>query len=173
MKKTILIYGRQIVVVAVSMLLYACSSSEDELSRYIHSVKNRPSKPIEPIPEFKPLAKFVFPADDKRRSPFKPIEHETQTDINSPDTKRLKQPLEAFPLDALKFVGILKQGQNIWGLILQPGGAVNRVHLGEYMGKNYGQIIRIRDNAIDIEESVQVGGRWEKRKITLNLHSLD
>ena len=158
-----------------SLLLCACSSSEDELTRYIHDIKSRPPNPrrIEPIPEFKSLAKFVFPADDKRRSPFKPIQPESQTDFNSPNTNRPKQPLEAFPLDALKFVGILIQGSSIWALISQPGGLVTRVRVGDYMGKNFGQIILIKENKIDVEETVQLGGRWEKKHFSLNLNPLD
>lgn len=157
------------------LLLTACRSSEDELSRYIHAVKSRPPMPrsIEPIPEFKPLAKFTFPADEKRRSPFKPIERHGQMDMNSPNMSRLKQPLEAFPLDALKFVGILEQGHMIWALISQPGGLVSKARVGDYMGKNFGQITHITASKIDIEETVQLGGRWEKKHFSLNLNSLN
>lgn len=161
--------------VITCIMLSACSSSEDELSRYIHSVKNRPPSPrtIEPIPEFKPLEKFSFPSNDKRRSPFKRIQHESKMDANSPNINRPKQPLEAFPLDALKFVGILKEGNSTWALIAQPGGMVTPARVGDYMGKNYGQIIRIKDNGIDIEETVQLGGRWEKKRFSLNMNTLD
>jgi type IV pilus assembly protein PilP len=164
-----------IVGVLASLFLCACSSSEDELSRYIHAVKSRPPSPrtIEPIPEFKPLAKFSFPANEKRRSPFKAIQRQGQIDINSPNMNRPKQPLEAFPLDALKFVGILKQGNSIWALISQPGGLVTRARVGDYMGKNFGQITHIKENKINIEETVQLGGRWEKKHFSLNLNPLD
>lgn len=168
--------NKQYLIVAIaSIMLCACSSAEDELTRYIHAVKSRPPSPrtIEPIPEFKPLEKFAFPENDKRRSPFKPIQHEGQVDLNSPNTKRPKQPLEAFPLDALKFVGILREGNSILALISQPGGLVTPAKVGDYMGKNYGQIIRINDNKVDIEETVQLGGRWEKKHFSLNLNPLD
>lgn len=158
-----------------SLLLFACSSSDDALSRYIHEIKSRPPRPrtIEPIPEFKPLAKFVFPAGDQRRSPFKPIQPIGQMDLNSPNMNRPKQPLEAFPLDALHFVGILKQGGSIWALISQPGGLVTRIRVGEYMGKNFGQVVRIKDNKVDIEETVQLGGKWEKKRFSLDLNPTD
>lgn len=170
MKQLLTGHCKQGLGVFLSLLLCACSSSEDELTRYIHRVKSRPPKPIEPIPEFKPLAKFEFPVDDKRRSPFKPVTEEGQ-DLFSPNTKRPKQPLEAFPLDALQFVGLLKQGHLVWALISQPSGLVTRVKVGDYLGKNYGQVTEIKENTMVIEETVQVAGRWEKRKITIDMHT--
>lgn len=157
------------------LFLCACSSAQDDLNRYIHDVKSRPPRPrtIEPIPEFKPLAKFAFPADDKRRSPFKPIVPVGQVDVNMPNFNRPKQPLEAFPLDALKFVGTLKEGTAVWALINQPGGLVVRVRVGDYMGKNFGQILKITDNKILIEETAQLNGRWEKKRLNIDLSSHD
>lgn len=152
-------------------VLCACSSSEGALTHYFKIVKSRPAKPIPPIPEFKPLSKFIFPADDKRRSPFEPKQATNQKDIFSPNTKRPKQPLEAFPLDTLKFVGILKAGTAIWALISQPGGLVTRVKVGDYMGKNYGKIINVNDNKIKLEETSKAAGRWEKKIITIDLRS--
>lgn len=141
-----------------------------ELRRYMHEVKTRPAKPIEPIPVFESLPKFVYPEEEKRRSPFKPIIAEQQEDRLAPNIDRPKQPLEAFPLDALKFVGILKEGTTVWGLISQPGGLISRVRPGDYMGKNYGQIVRISETAIELEETIKVAGKWEKKRITLTLH---
>lgn len=161
----------RVMLILFITMLSACSSSEDDLSRYIFSIKSRPSRPIEPIPEFKPLQKFKYPEHDNRRSPFKPVRIENQIDIFAPDTKRQRQPLESFPLDALKFVGILKQGNSVWGLILQPGGLVTRVKVGDYMGKNYGQVIGVQDKAIILEERVSSGGHWDKRKVTFDLYS--
>ena len=149
------------------LMLASCSSDESQLTRYINSIKARPPRPIEPIPEPQPIPKFIFPETDNRRSPFKPVLD--QADFFAPNIKRPKQPLEHFPLDALKFVGILKQGNVTWALISQPTGLISRVKLGDYMGQNYGQIINIKDKTILLEETIQVTGKWEKKQITLNL----
>ncbi|WP_233588431.1 pilus assembly protein PilP [Legionella septentrionalis] len=152
-------------------ILSGCSSSEDEeLQRYMHEIKTRPSLPIEPIPEFKPQPKFAYPENENRRSPFKPIVIEQTSEQLAPNINRPKQPLEAFPLDALKFVGLLKENGTIWGLISQPGGLISRVKPGDYMGKNFGQILSISQDTMQIEETVQVNGKWEKKKIALKLH---
>lgn len=154
----------------LSLILIACSSDESKLSRYINTIKARPPRPVEPIPEPQPIAKFIYPEVDSRRSPFKPIVEQAE-DAFAPNVKRPKQPLEHFPLDALKFVGILKQGKLVWALIGQPGGLVSRVKLGDYMGQNYGQVIDIKDKVILLEETVQTAGKWEKKKIKFDLWS--
>ena len=152
--------------------LTACGPSEDtELRKYIDEIKARPPKPIEPIPEFKVPARFVYPEDIQRRSPFKPIAVAEKVEQSAPNTNRPKQPLEAFPLDALKFVGILKEGSVVWGLISQPNGLVSRVKRGDYLGQNFGQILSIQDTGIKLEETLQIAGKWEKKVITLTLSS--
>lgn len=163
------------ILILLSLLLIACGPSEDsELRHYMNEIKSRRSKPIEPIPQFEPPVEFSYPEVEKRRSPFKPIVPDTADtlpDQLAPTLNRPKQPLEAFALDSLKFVGVLKEKSTIWGLISQPEGSIARVKRGDYMGKNYGQVIRIKDDVIEIEESVQVNGRWEKKTVTLKLIS--
>ena len=160
------------ITVLLSTFLFACGSSTDsDLTHYINNIKNRPVKPIEPIPEFKPLPKFTYPEDDNRRSPFKPVVAQQQPDAFAPNSKRPKQPLEAFPLDALKFVGILEEGPLVWALISQPGGLVSRVKFGDYMGQNYGQVVSINQKFIQLNETVQIAGKWKRKPITINLRT--
>lgn len=160
-------------MVVISLMLMACGSSEDnELNHYIIKIKARPTKPIDPLPEFKPLSKFIYPEEDNRRSPFKPRVVE-QTNSFSPNIKRPKQPLESFPLDALKFVGTLRQGPTIWALIRQPDGLVTRAKPGDYIGQNYGQITSIQTKIMQVDEAVRLEGTWEKRRISINLSMPD
>jgi type IV pilus assembly protein PilP len=163
---------KRLILALMTAALVACSSTaNDELSRYINEIKARGAKPVEPIPEFVPLEKFVYPEQDARRSPFKQKEVIKQSDQLAPNTNRPKQPLEQFPLDALKFVGILKQNSLVWGLISQPNGEIARVKIGDYMGQNFGKIISINDTTLRIEETVQVAGKWEKKVTTFNLNA--
>jgi type IV pilus assembly protein PilP len=156
----------------IGLLLCACGPTEDdELRKYIEEIKARKSRPIEPIPEFQTLPKFQYPEQEIRRSPFKPIVlvNETQIDSKAPNLDRPKQPLENFPLDALKFVGTLKEGKIIWALISQPDGTISRIKTGEYMGKNFGQVLEINNETITLVETLQIGGKWEKKTINLKL----
>ena len=161
--------GSLFLAVSIVMLSGCGSSSDTELARYINQVKLRPAKKIEPIPEFKPAKQFIFPENDIRRSPFKPMQVEKKSQINAPNLNRQKGPLEAFPLDALKFVGTLKEGQELWALMQEPGGLITRVKIGDYLGKNYGELLSIQDKVIKIEETIQVEGRWEKKIVIMNL----
>lgn len=161
--------ARMLILVIMITGSSACGTDNSDLREYISHVKKKPPRPIEPIPEFEIPEKFTFPEDTKRRSPFKPLEVEDTKDIGAPDVNRPRQPLEAFPLDSLKFVGIFKVGKTTWGLISQPSGLISRVKSGDYMGKNHGQIIRITDDKIMLEETVQVSGKWQKRSTILKL----
>jgi type IV pilus assembly protein PilP len=164
-------YLAQIFVIGSFVLLLAsCGGDDTDLNNYINRIKSRPGAPIEPIPEFKPLPKFIYPEDTKRRSPFKPVVDQ-QSDNFAPNIKRPKQPLEAFPLDALKFVGILKNGPIVWALISQPGGLVSRVKAGDFIGQNYGQVMLIKEKYIRLQETIQVSGKWEKKLIRINLRA--
>ena len=157
----------------VVLLLASCSGSskDKELAKYIKEVKSRPPRAIEPIPEYKPLPKFTFPENVKRRSPFKPAVDSRENQKLAPNLNRPKQPLEAYSLDSLKFVGILKRGNVIWALMADPTGKINRVRVGNYIGKNYGKILRITDKSIELEETFRVGGLWEKKVTTINLYT--
>ncbi|WP_058483009.1 pilus assembly protein PilP [Legionella spiritensis] len=161
-----------LIPVLMTLALASCSSSADsELSRYINKIKSRKARPIEPLPSFKPLPKFAYPDIDTRRSPFKPKEIKASEDKYAPNTNRSKQPLENYPLDSLKFVGILKQGPTIWALVSEPGGEIARVKPGDYMGQNYGKVISITNQLLKLEETVQIAGKWKKRITTININA--
>src|SRR6266446_2260645 len=51
--------------------LTACSSADDELSRFIEDTKKEPGGRVEPLPEVKPYETFVYAAAELR-SPFLP-----------------------------------------------------------------------------------------------------
>ena len=142
----------------IALLCTACTGDNSDLSSYINDVKSRPVAPIEAIPKFAPLPVY----------PFKPVEVK-KVDQYAPDQKRLKQALEAYPLDGLKFVGILKQSNELWALILDPEKKVVPVKVGNYMGLNFGKIISIKSNEIKLEETTRNSGTWEKKITTIQL----
>ncbi|KTD67119.1 Tfp pilus assembly protein PilP [Legionella steelei] len=159
-------------ICTLSLLLGSCSGNNDDLRRYIDEVKHRKTREIEPIPSFSPLPTFKFPDNGNRRNPFKPITHKKeQVDMNAPDKNRPKEPLEAYPLDALKFVGTLRQGNDTWALIKLPSSDITHVRVGNYMGQNYGRIVSIKNNAIQLIETTQTSGKWDKHKTTIELYT--
>jgi type IV pilus assembly protein PilP len=161
------------IVIIAAMVIASCDSgSKDrELSKYISKIKSRPPRAIDAIPEYKPLPKFSFPEKIVRRNPFMPLVDTRDNSRLAPNLNRSKQPLEAYALDSLKFAGILKRGNLIWALVVDSAGKVNRVRVGNYMGKNYGKILRITNKTIELEETVRVGGLWKKKMTTINLNT--
>ena len=103
--------------------------------------------------------------------PFKRPDQKKTNDLFAPDQKRKKQPLEAFPLDALKFVGTLQQGSDEWALIKQPDKQVSRIKVGEYMGQNYGRVAAIKNDSLKLEETIKNSGTWEKHVVIINLYT--
>jgi type IV pilus assembly protein PilP len=81
---------------------------------------------------------------------------------------RKKEPLEAYPTDALKLVGMMQLSGIDWAIIRAPDKTVHRVTEGNYLGRNYGEIIRVKGNRIQVQELVRNPvGKWEKRPIKL------
>ena len=64
---------RQLGLLACSLLvgLAACSSADDELTRFIDDTKQEPGGRVEPLPEVKPYETFIYSAAELR-SPFTP-----------------------------------------------------------------------------------------------------
>src|SRR5258706_6678804 len=57
-----------------------------------------------------------------------------------PDLNRPKEPLEAFPLEAIQMVGTLSQSKDMYALV-KAGSNLFRVKKGNCMGQNFGVII--------------------------------
>ena len=81
----------------------------------------------------------------------------------------VKAEMEA--LDMLHFTGLLSDGSKIWALISQSDGAVCRVIVGDYLGKERARVLRIKKNEMVVETIVQNNSGFKKKLITLNLRS--
>ena len=158
--------------VVVAALLTACGSGQSDLDRYIAEVKARKSKDIEPIPQVKPYQPFEYqPAG--RRDPFVFIERNDQpANPNGPrpDLHRNKEPLEEYPLDALRMVGIISTPKGTFALVKAPDAVVHRVTIHNHLGQNYGEIVAISESEISLLELVPDGfGGWTQRPASLAL----
>jgi type IV pilus assembly protein PilP len=157
--------------------LAACGGGIQDLEDYVAKVRERPAAPIEPLPEIRPIATFLYDPGD-RRDPFlmdTPSEDSTapnQPGGIAPDPLRRKEELEQYTLDALKMVGTLAQEGTNWALILTPEGVLHRVRVGNYLGQNNGQIIRIDEGQVQLTEIVNDGageGEWRERQAAVAL----
>ncbi|PPD33428.1 MAG: pilus assembly protein PilP [Methylomonas sp.] len=162
----------------VNLALTGCGGDDvSDLSRFIQEVKARPKAAIQPLPEKKIVESFVFQPEGLR-DPFQPIEKDQDDkglDVSGvggirPDTDRRKEELEAFSLDSLRMMGTLKDANGLWGLIRTKNGTVHSVQVGNHMGQNYGKIIRILEDKIELMEIVpDKPGTWREQQATLAL----
>ncbi len=169
----------QWLVTGLCLLTIAGCVNDDvsDLSNYISKVKARPKGKIAPLPEIKIVEPFIFkPAG--LRDPFRPVERlddPEDVDVSSgtgirPDTSRRKEELELYSLDTLRMVGTLSMNSGLWGLVKASDGTIHRVKVGNHMGRNYGKIIRIEQDKIELMEIVpDQQGTWKEQQAALAL----
>ena len=158
--------------------LAACAGNNTEdLRSYVDAVKSRQHAHVEPLPEFKPFETHLYAAMDKR-DPFTPPSYSTpRSQVAqasnggiSPDLNRPREPLESEPLDGLRMVGTLARNGHSWALVRMSDSTIHRVKPGNYMGQNYGKIVKITESEVDLTEIVPDGlGGWIERPASLAL----
>lgn len=161
-------------------LLASCSGDADmiETQDYVQSVISRPPGQIEPPPDFVSYVAFTYSAASLR-SPFEiPIDAATalrnqQANEVKPDENRPKEYLENFAIGGLSMVGTIARGQQVWALVKDETSNINRVTIGNYLGKNHGRIVGITDTQITVIEIVPTGsGGWIERPQTIALSEI-
>ncbi len=155
------------------LLLAGCGGEEhQDLKMWMKESTKDLRGRIPPLPEIKAFPIVSYEASDLT-DPFKPQKIEPERKGSGgglkPDLDRRKEPLEAFPLESLKMVGVLQKGKMIHAIVL-AGKAVHQVKIGNYMGQNFGIITNISENDIQLRELVQDAvGDWVERTSSLQL----
>ena len=165
-----------LVSMVLMIVLTACVSEEfDDLKSYVSRVKSKPAAPIEPMPIIKSYEAFNYEAAGLR-NPFEKLdEPQVVSEMVSaegpgPDLERGKEELEAYPLDTLRMVGTLSREGKLWGLVKANDGVIHRVQVGNYLGQNFGKIVGVQDQQIDLAEWVATTtGKWQEREASLAL----
>jgi type IV pilus assembly protein PilP len=158
------------------LVLAACGGeSHQDLRAWMAAQGEGVKGKLDPLPQMKPYEPFTYNAFDLA-DPFKPrkIEPGRGSSKLAPDLARRKEALEAFPLESLNMVGSLQPGKNTYGLVRTPQGEIYQVHVGNYMGQDYGIVTGITDGEIRLKELVQdSAGDWTERSSTLQLLQAD
>jgi len=156
------------------ILLSGCSRDNTDLMEFIAQTRAKHLGSVHPLPQFKPYNNFIYSASDLR-DPFEAafeVDADESAETNSlrPNTERIREPLEKFPLDTLRMVGILEQRAQVWGLIKDPQNLVHRVQVGNYAGQSEGQIVSVTEYQIDFIEIVPDGlGGYIERNASLGI----
>jgi type IV pilus assembly protein PilP len=145
-------------------LLSACGSDEhQDIKNWMQSEQAGMRGHIPPLPQIKTFPVVDFDLD-KIVDPFlaSKLDPEKRS-ANRPDTNRRREPLEAYPLESMKFVGMMvKAGKPV--ALLQVDKTTYQVHVGNYIGQNFGQITKISDAELTLKELVEdANGDWVER----------
>lgn len=162
------------------VLIYGCGvSGEDNIRQWMVEERNQTRPKVPPIPAPKQFKPEVY----DRAAAIEPFSNQkltqalkrdaSQAVVNAglvaPELARRKEPLEAFPLDSMSVVGsIIKAGQPV--ALIKVDNLLYQVKLGNYLGQNYGRVIKISEAEITLREIVQDAvGEWIERIATLQL----
>lgn len=159
-------------ILPFAVLLGSCSQDVSDLNEFIEQTKTKHVGSVEPIPQFEAYTNFIYSAGDLR-DPFEPaFQMEGGSDLVDKPTRsqRPREPLEHFPLDTLRMVGVLERGDQIWGLVKDPQNIVHRVKVGNHAGTNEGEIMAVSEDKIELLEVVADGmGNYVERNATLGV----
>ena len=161
---------KRLLIPLALLLLSACTSDSQDLRRFVAESDKRVPPKIDPLPAVKPFEPFTYEGFDLP-DPFKPRKLTAPKGGGglAPDLNRRKEPLEAFPLEQLKMVGTLSQGNDMYALV-RADKTLYRVKKGNYMGQNFGLITEVTENEIKLKEIVQdSAGDWAERQSVLPL----
>lgn len=143
----------------------------EDLQTFMDQAGNDGQAKIEPLPTVKPLSIFEY-VEAGLVDPFLARNLRPSQGGNlAPDLNRPREPLEEFPLDGLRLVGtIQKPGKPLRGLVKDPQGTLHTVGIGNRLGQNFGVIIKLNEDGLEIKELVQDSlGDWSESKAVMTL----
>ena len=172
---------RLLLVLTAAAALSACEGSEhEEINKWMAEQRAVTKPQVQPIPEPK---KFT-PENYAQETAVEPFSSQKLTQalkrdaqqagtataaLLAPELNRRKEPLEAFPLDAMSMVGsLIKAGHPV--ALVKVDNLLYQVKPGNYLGQNYGKITKVGESEVVLRELVQdAAGEWVERVATLQL----
>ena len=169
--------ARASLTLAAALALSACGGDEHKgLRQELAEASKDFRGQVPPLPAVKPYEPVPYTAEGMT-DPFRPeridvARTEQKDKVNqklAEQEKRIKEPLEAFPLESIQMLGTITQEKETFALV-KAGPNLYRVRKGMYMGQNFGVITAIDETQISLKELVQdSGGEWVERASTLQL----
>jgi type IV pilus assembly protein PilP len=172
--------GSIVLILFGVVLLAGCGASkEDDIRQWMVEERNQTRPKVAPLP----APKQFIPESYTNASAIEPFSNLKLTQalkrdsaqvasngaLVAPELARRKEPLEAYPIDAMTLVGsIVKGGQPV--ALLKVDNLLYQVKPGNYLGQNYGKVTKISETEVTIREIVQDAvGEWIERVASLQL----
>ena len=159
-------------ILVLGVFLTACSSEDgDDLDQYMRDAAKDVKPKVKPLPEVKPYIPFQYNADGSLVDPFRARKAINKSGTLQPNMNRPKEAMEAYPLESLKYVGMLSKNKLTYALLKTPDNVVQQVKVGNYVGQNFGRVTQITDSEVVLNEIVQdeLSGDWVERISNLAL----
>ncbi|GAA5176426.1 type 4a pilus biogenesis lipoprotein PilP [Niveibacterium umoris] len=126
---------------------------------------------VPPLPQLQTFPVVAYDAG-ALIDPFRPAKIEAAKGGGGgakPDLNRRREPLESYPLESLRMVGILSmKGKPM--AIISADKTLYQVGVGNYMGQNFGVITNVSESEITLKELIEdTNGDWVERVNTLQL----
>jgi type IV pilus assembly protein PilP len=156
--------------------LAGCGADLNELQQWMEQQRRevKPNvPPLQPPRKFDPqpyvAADTVEPFSTQKLAVAFKRDERAPSSLLAGELKRRKEPLEAYPLDNMTMVGSVNKAGRPFAL-LRVDGLLYQVKVGDYMGQNYGRVLRVSETELVLREVVQdAAGEWIERNSTLQL----
>jgi type IV pilus assembly protein PilP len=166
--------SRAILIFLFPLLLLGCATEEhQDLRSWMREEAKGMKGKVPSLPEIAafPVVAYETETLTPPFAPGKIVTLEAVADKTAPDRSRVKQPLEIFPIEDLKVVGIIMAGSVPYALIQTPSpNKPKHVRVGEYMGRSFGKITAITRESVAVLETVKdAGGAWVEQERVLTV----
>ena len=168
------------IICLMSFFLVACDFGKEDTDQIVEDIKKNTPSNIEALPKLKEYIPGKYTASNLN-DPFDSFNNfniskpninlpVTKIQTKRPDYDRSREYLENYALDTLTMVGVLKNKDAIWGLIVDRSGILHKVKQGNYLGQNSGKIKTINEEDIEVEETISdEQGGWINRDTNIKL----
>ncbi len=168
--------GWSLPVLVAFTVLTGCGAEQEELQTWMDQQRRDVKPSVQPLvapKRFDPApftgGQLVDPFSNQKLSVALKQEARQPNSLLAAEMNRRKEPLEAYPTDGMSMVGsVTKAGKPV--ALLRVDSLLYQVKLGDYLGQNFGKIIRISETELALREIVQdAAGEWIERTSTLQL----
>lgn len=169
--------GIALVLSSVALVvLSACSSGHQDIQQWMDQQRQAAAPQVAPIPKPVPFVPAAYtqlvipdPFGIDRLTKVLKAQDTSNNALLQAELNRRKEPLEAFPLDTMTMVGSIERYSRQVALI-KINNLIYQVRVGNYLGQDYGKVMKITESAVELREIVQnSSGEWVERNSTIQL----
>ena len=163
-------------VLSAAVVMTGCTADIDEVQQWMEQQRREVKPNVPPLlapkkfdPQPYAAAGAVEPFSTQKLAVAFKRDERAPSSLLAGELKRRKEPLEAYPMDSMSMVGSVNK-LGVPFALLRVEGLLYQVKVGDYMGQNYGRILRISEADLVLREVVQdAAGEWIERNSTLQL----